>query len=1027
MCFARMSAENATQMNVLVSKVLEYEYDAPCMDPDYYQNPITALGWQTQRWFQICSEVVGGYLSTHGKTPVRINAIYEGTPGSVWSTAQNTASVVDYFGPNGVGYLPATPSSLGGWSGGTAQHIINAVNNGAFILQHRDHGYEPGWGEPDFTIPNVSSFTNIGKLTYVFSINCLTGKFNHTTPVFAEVLHRYTYNGQNAGAVGVLCPTETSYSFVNDVFVWGVYDLFQPDFMPDYGPYAENSGNWMPGFGNVAGKYFLEQSSWPYNVDVKEITYQMFTQHSDPFLRLYTEVPQTLTVSHAPTIFAGSSSFTVSCEEGAMIALTVNNEIIAVAEATGSSQIMTIPPQVPPTEILVTCTKQNYLRHESTVSVVPAEGPYVIGFEWNVVDENGNQIVEYAENGVIDMTAKNVGIETADNVTMTLSTEDPYVTINKASENFGTIAPESTVLKNNAFSFSVAQDAPNNHSVSLKMESTDGTDVWDSYMSFKIFAPVAEFVGSSVSGEIVPGSTLDVIASFKNNGGAPIYNAIGSLSSTNEHITINNATFNYGNIDASGIVQGIFNVTISDDAPAIEAYDFHVVMMSDYGIAADGDFVIQNVCNVVFDLHDSYGDGWNGAKLRVTFDDGTPQVEYTITGNNNSASFTKEINVGTNVTLTWFSGSYDSECSFTVSYEDGDEIYNRSNPSAGVLHTFECNCNGGSNGCNPINELTATVEETTVDLTWEAVADATSYLIKRNGVEIGTETNTTFTDSDVLPGSYNYCVSAIYENGCVALPTCTEIIISLCASLENVTATVIDSLNIELTWEAVEGSEGYNIYYEGSLVGTSTTTNYMIENLDWETEYCYGVTSLCESGESGKTYACATTPYEPCYIPVEVNASVEDEMTITLTWNATTSAHSYDIYRDGELLGNVIRPLYIDNNLEIGTYCYTVRAKCKVDESELSVESCGNVVGINEFEQNYQVYPNPANTNLTIEGENIENIVVYNTLGQVVFSQKVSGEKSFNLSTENWVDGLYILRLVSREGQTAVERISIVH
>ncbi len=147
--FARMTAQNAAQLQVMVTKFLNYERTPPT-SAYFYNHPITALGWQTERWFQICTEVIGGYWRTvQGKDPIRVNAIYSGTPGSVWSTATNTTAVVNYFGPNGLGYIPAQPSTLGGWSGGTAAMVNAAINNGAFMLQHRDHGYEQGWGEPD--------------------------------------------------------------------------------------------------------------------------------------------------------------------------------------------------------------------------------------------------------------------------------------------------------------------------------------------------------------------------------------------------------------------------------------------------------------------------------------------------------------------------------------------------------------------------------------------------------------------------------------------------------------------------------------------------------------------------------------------------------------------------------------------------------------------------------------------------------------------------------------------------------------
>ena len=339
----------------MVSKFLNYERNPPS-DPDFYNHPITALGWQTSRWFQVCSEVVGGYLkNVHGKDPVRINAVYLGNPNSdPWSTANNSSTVLSYFGPSGLGYIPATPQELGGFSGGTGSDVINAINSGSFMLQHRDHGGYSGWGEPSFSSSSINSLTNIdNKLPYIFSINCQTGAFHRSSECFTEKFHRHTYNGQNSGALGVIAATEVSYSFVNDTYMWGVMDNLFPDFMPD-----ENTTfpvNFvMPAFGNVAGKHFLHGSSWPYNTNNKLITYRLFHHHGDAFLTLYTEVPQNLNVDHEDVLLAGATSFTVDVNDGAFIALTVDGEIIGTALSNGSPTSINIPVQEPENEMIVT-------------------------------------------------------------------------------------------------------------------------------------------------------------------------------------------------------------------------------------------------------------------------------------------------------------------------------------------------------------------------------------------------------------------------------------------------------------------------------------------------------------------------------------------------------------------------------------------------------------------------------------------------------------------------------------------------
>lgn len=367
--FARITGNNATQLEVMITKFLDYERNPPS-SYDFYNHPITALGWQTERWFQICSEVVGGYLKNeHGKDPVRINAIYSGTPGSQWSTATNTTTVVNYFGPNGYGYIPQYPSELGGWSGGNAADVINAINAGSFMLQHRDHGYYEGWGEPAFSSSNINSLTNTNnELPYVFSINCQTGAFHRSAETFTEKFHRHTFNGQNSGALGVMAATEVSYSFVNDTYMWGVMDNMFPDFMGYSTTFPVDFV--YPAFGNVAGKHFLYSSSWPYNSGDKLITYRLFHHHGDAFLNVYTEVPQNLTVVHDPVCQAGSTTFTVSANSGSFIALSKGFEILGTADGTGSPVAITIPAQSPGEEILVTVTKQNYYRYRVLVPVV---------------------------------------------------------------------------------------------------------------------------------------------------------------------------------------------------------------------------------------------------------------------------------------------------------------------------------------------------------------------------------------------------------------------------------------------------------------------------------------------------------------------------------------------------------------------------------------------------------------------------------------------------------------------------------
>ncbi len=581
---ARMTAQNEEHLETFVTKVLNYERNPP-VNSDFYDHPITALGWQTERWFQICSETVGGYFkNVQDKNPVRINEVYDGNPTvDPWSTAQNTNEVMEYFGPDGLGYIPATPSELGNWEGGSASDINNAINNGAFILQHRDHGSTAGWGEPSYSTGSINSLTN-DQLIFVFSINCLTGKFNSPEECFAEKFHRYTYDGHNSGALGLTAASEVSYSFVNDAYVWGLYDNMWTDFMPDYGTTPE-SRDVLPAFGNAAGKYFLEQSSWPYNTSNKEVTYNLFHHHGDAFTTVYSEVPQYLTVVHEQGILAGETTFTVSADEGSLIALTVNNVIIGTAEGTGSPVDITIDPQYPPDNILVTVTKQNYFRYSSQVNVVPPEGPYVIYND--VVINNTTGMLTTGETEDATIIVKNIGVEDGDNINVTISTEDEYITLVNNTADYGTI-PAGETAPGEGYTWEVSNILPDMHNVVFNVTATDGNDVWESSMMIMGHAPLLS-VGSLTiddsesgngNGRIDPGETLDLIVSTNNEGSSVASDALAVITSGSAFVEIINSSYDIGDINAGGTLDAVFTIHVAEETPLGFFLDFEFAVSS---------------------------------------------------------------------------------------------------------------------------------------------------------------------------------------------------------------------------------------------------------------------------------------------------------------------------------------------------------------------------------------------------------------------------------------------------------------
>jgi len=167
-----------------------------------------------------------------------------------------------------------------------------------------------------------------------------------------------------------------------------------------------------------------------------------------------------------------------------------------------------------------------------------------------------------------------------------------------------------------------------------------------------------------------------------------------------------------------------------------------------------------------------------------------------------------------------------------------------------------------------------------------------------------------------------------------------------------VTATAASSAQVNLTWDAVNGAEGYKIYRDGTLLKTvsKTVTTLADTGLTPNTSYCYSVTATDSAGnESNKSgQVCAITASKPDP-PANVNATAASPTQINLTWSAVAVAEVYKIYRDGTLLKSVSKTVttLADTGLTPNTsYCYSVTATDSAgNESDKSGQVCVTTSG----------------------------------------------------------------------------------
>jgi hypothetical protein len=72
--------------------------------------------------------------------------------------------------------------------------------------------------------------------------------------------------------------------------------------------------------------------------------------------------------------------------------------------------------------------------------------------------------------------------------------------------------------------------------------------------------------------------------------------------------------------------------------------------------------------------------------------------------------------------------------------------------------------------------------------------------------------------------------------------------------------------------------------------------------------------------------------------------------------------------------------------------------------------------GVNECDMPIEIYPNPVNDILTIKGENILRVTVFNVMGQMVEDREVKGQNQIHIDVEGYESATYILHIYTEEG-----------
>jgi hypothetical protein len=156
--------------------------------------------------------------------------------------------------------------------------------------------------------------------------------------------------------------------------------------------------------------------------------------------------------------------------------------------------------------------------------------------------------------------------------------------------------------------------------------------------------------------------------------------------------------------------------------------------------------------------------------------------------------------------------------------------------------------------------------------------------------------------------------------------------------------------------------------------------------------------------------------------------------TLTYNWNikgyleAGMQVEGYNVYRKGTsgsfaLIGstNATTLTYLDNNLNLGTYYYHVKAQYAAGLSVPSNQVQVDITSISDpsgAASALQIYPNPAKDQFTIKSESeLQSVRMVSYTGQVIFNRKATGNELLIYANE-FAKGVYTLQIETKDGRS---------
>ena len=145
-------------------------------------------------------------------------------------------------------------------------------------------------------------------------------------------------------------------------------------------------------------------------------------------------------------------------------------------------------------------------------------------------------------------------------------------------------------------------------------------------------------------------------------------------------------------------------------------------------------------------------------------------------------------------------------------------------------------------------------------------------------------------------------------------------------------------------------------------------------------------------------------------------------------YNANTDAFTGLPFAEGEFYC-FIAVAYAANNSGISAECnniYQYIESTDAADGDITIQCSTVTVGIEEQnEVSFKMYPNPANSDLIVQMNNIQQVRILNLIGEVVLFEEFSGNSKQKISLEQLSPGIYLVSATNSRGIIRTQRLEI--